>query len=91
LSAERVLELVCAVTGATPDELLQVVRGPRAIPARRFAVWSLRSLTLMTQKQIADMLGTTEVQVSNVIRRIDPMEATMSLWHTEMQLLLYDK
>jgi hypothetical protein len=45
-----------------------------------------------SQKRVAAHPSDKKAQMaSNVIRRIDPMAATMSLWHTEMQLLLYDK
>lgn len=83
IEPRQVLELVCELTNASLGELKQARRGPRANPARRFAVWALRENTLLTSAQIGQLLGMTHGQVSNVIHRFDPTVLPFRTWLDE--------
>ncbi len=83
--AAEVEAAVCALTGATPDELRRAVRGPRANPARRFAVWALRQSTSMSQSEIGRHLGMSANQVAKVLSRMRPgqsveLDAWQAAW-----------
>ena len=64
------------------------VRGPRANPARRFAVWALREHTLLEHKDIAEFMNMKQSQVSNALSRFkvgnDP---TLTKWVDALRLL----
>lgn len=87
LEAETVLEGVCAACACTADDLRRVVRGPRANPSRRFAVWALRRHTRLTQREIGQVLHMTTQQVANVLRRIQPSEEPFASWVRDWRLL----
>jgi len=80
LEPRRMLELVCQLTGATLDEIKTAQRGPRANPARRFAVWALREHTLSTSAEIGKLLGATHGQVSNALHRFDRYAEPFPAW-----------
>jgi REP element-mobilizing transposase RayT len=86
-SAIEVLARVCAITGAGETRLREAVKGPRANPARRFAVWALKRGTLMTHREIGAVLGMTEAQVAQVLRRLEakaePMGSWIARWRSE--------
>jgi REP element-mobilizing transposase RayT len=84
---ERLLELVCGVTGATMKDITVTVMGPRANPARRFAVWALREHTLLKSKEIAALLNMKYNQVSNVLSRFRGGREPMSKWIEELSML----
>ena len=66
---QRLLEMICEVTGSGLKEITTSVKGPRANPARRFAVWALRKHTILKNREIAGLLNMTYNQVSNVLSR----------------------
>ncbi len=80
VTERQVLEWVCAITGAGLDELRRSVRGPRANPARRFAVWALRHQTRLSHRAIGSLLDMSEVQVANVLRRWDARSSQLRGW-----------
>jgi REP element-mobilizing transposase RayT len=84
---ERLLELVCEATGATLKEITASVMGPRANPARRFAVWALREHTRLKNREIAAHLNMTYNQVSNVLSRFRGGVEPMSTWIDELSIL----
>ncbi|MDD5308584.1 MAG: transposase [Deltaproteobacteria bacterium] len=91
LEPRRALALVCAVTAAGRDELLSVEHGPRANPARRFAVWALCQRTDLTHGTVGRTLRMTAAQVANVLRRFDREAEPMRAWVEAWEERLYDK
>ncbi len=67
--ADTVLELVCRIAGRTEADLRRVERGPRANPARRFAILALDRWTLLTQRLVGERLDMSTSQVSKVLER----------------------
>jgi REP element-mobilizing transposase RayT len=67
---EHTLRRVTRVTGAPLPELREPRHGPRANPARRFAVWALRNATRLSHSAIGRQLGMSTNQVAKVLRRI---------------------
>lgn len=84
IEPEQLLELVSKITGAEPDEIFKSVMGPRANPARRFAVWALRNHTLLKNIEIADILDMTYNQVSNVLSRFAAKTEEMRKWMRDL-------
>jgi REP element-mobilizing transposase RayT len=84
VSAGEALRRVEKITGADHGRLRCAEMGPRANPARRFAVWALREGTLMTHREIGVALGMTEGQAAQVLRRlnakIEPMRSWIATW-----------
>ncbi len=73
MSVDAVLTEVCDIAGATRVELLRAVRGPKANPARRFAVWALAHGTALTQSAIGLELGMKAAHVGMTMGRIGRM------------------
>ncbi len=63
---------ICEVTGATSEELRTSKKGPRANPARRFAVWAIRQSTALSYGEIAHLLDMSPNQVAKVVQRMRP-------------------
>jgi hypothetical protein len=66
---EELFEMISQVTGMGRKEITMSAMGPRANPARRFALWALRENTLLKHKEIAALMKMTPSQVSNVLSR----------------------
>ena len=64
------LRRVCEKTGSKKAEIKRSVMGPRANPARRFAVWALWKTGLLTHRQIGEALGMSTVHVSKQLSRM---------------------
>ena len=84
IEPDRLLRLVSEITGCGLDEISTSVMGPRANPARRFAVWALRKHTRLKNKEIAGRLKMTYNQVSNVLSRFTAESGEMSTWIDEL-------
>ena len=84
MAAQDVLERVSIVTGKRLEELQDVAHGPRANPARRYAVWALKQHTQLNQQEIGDELDMSASQVSHVLRRLrkkdEPFRAWIDQW-----------
>jgi REP element-mobilizing transposase RayT len=80
----ELLRLICAVTGSSRAELRTTVMGPRANPARRFAVWALDRYTTITQGEIGAQLEMSAVQVGNVLGRLDLGVEPLATWKGEL-------
>lgn len=79
------LAAIAKLTGVELDALQRPARGPKASPARRFAVWALRQATEMSQPQVAQVLAMSKREVQNVELRLKrevrpPLEEWMRLW-----------
>lgn len=83
IDARSAVKLICKVTGEKEAELRAAVMGPRANPARRFAVWALKQRTLLTQKEIGSVLGMSAGQVAHVLRRIRFAKEPLTTWKAE--------
>jgi hypothetical protein len=68
--AERVLERVCELTGASMQELKRREMGPGANPARRFAAWALQRGGDQTYRQISRIIEMPYSQVAKLLGRI---------------------
>jgi DNA-directed RNA polymerase specialized sigma24 family protein len=80
METQTALDRICRITGVDVARLKTIERGPRANPARRFAVWALRDGTQMTQAEIGDLLGMSSSQVAHVLRRLNRGEAPIADW-----------
>ena len=78
--ADEALERVREITGATPPQLRRSERGPRANPARRFAVWALKRSTLLTHREIGTALGMSPEQAAQVLRKLRTREEPLKTW-----------
>jgi REP element-mobilizing transposase RayT len=84
----QTLRRVGETTGVARSAILQVTRGPRANPARRFAVWALHRTQRLTQAQIGEALGMSVRQVAAVLSRLragmpPPLEAWRKAFESE--------
>jgi putative transposase len=70
MTPDAVLEIVCQIASVPHARLLEVERGPRANPARRFAVWALAQLTDEPHGGIGQQLDMTRQQVSRLLTRL---------------------
>ncbi len=68
--AERVLQEVCELTGASMRELKRREMGPGANPARRFAAWALQRNGDQTYSQISRILEMPYSQVAKLLSKI---------------------
>ena len=84
VAPDRLLRLVSEITGCGLDELSTSVMGPRANPARRFAVWAFRKHTRLKSKGIAGILNRSYNQVSNVLSRFKAEPGEMSKWTNDL-------
>ncbi len=87
-TAAEVLQRVSRLTGASLADLRTVARGPRANPARRFAVWALRRNTDATAEVIGEHLEMALRQVHNLSQRVarspaPGLEAWMEAWRAD--------
>jgi REP element-mobilizing transposase RayT len=84
--AEEVMAEVCRITRASEEQLLLRELGPRANPARRFAVWALYRGAGMKQRDIAKRLRVPYYQVSKTLSRLrkggasQPLRGWMREW-----------
>ncbi len=69
-SPDEVERAVCRLSGARPETLRDVVRGPRANPPRRLAVWALSRAAGLTHSAIGARLGMSANQVAKVLDRM---------------------
>ena len=67
---QEVLDEVIKITGVGVADLRHKVMGPRANPARRFAIWALYRGTSLTQRQIGKLLNVPHLQVGKLLGRI---------------------
>jgi putative transposase len=67
---EEVLDEVTRITGVGIADLRHKVMGPRANPARRFAIWALCRGTGLTQRQIGKLLNVSHLQVGKLLGRM---------------------
>ena len=88
LDPERIEQLVCRITGASATDLRTPVRGPRANPARRFAVWAMREGATLPYSAIGSRLGMTTGHVAKVLRRFlrggQPFRQWVDRWYLEV-------
>ena len=88
IAPERLFEMILQVTGMDSETVTMSVMGPRANPARRFAVWALREYSLMKHKEIAAIVKMKQSQVANVLSRFktgdDP---NLQKWMEALRLL----
>jgi REP element-mobilizing transposase RayT len=88
IEPDRLFEMLLQVTGMDREGITMSVMGPRANPARRFAVWALREHTLLKHKEIAEFMKMNHSQVSNVLSRFkvgdDP---TLTKWAETLRFL----
>lgn len=69
-SPDKVLQDVCQISGASLKEIKKVGKGPRANPARRFAVWALYRGAGLKHREIAQSLHVPLYQVSRLLSRL---------------------
>lgn len=67
---EDVLDEVNRITGVDIAELRRKEMGPKANPARRFAIWALYRGTGLTQRQIGKLLHVSHLQVGKLLGRM---------------------
>lgn len=80
-----VLAAITKLTGAELDALQTPSRGPKASPARRFAVWALRQGTELSQSEVAEVLSMSKREVQNVEARLKielrpPLDGWVKQW-----------
>ena len=68
--AGELLELVARIAGCSVEALRRPEMGPRANPARRFAVWALSRAQTLSHRDIARLLEMSEAQVAKVLWRL---------------------
>jgi REP element-mobilizing transposase RayT len=91
IEPEHLFEMILQVTGMNRENIIKPVMGPRANPARRFAVWALREHSLLKHKEIAILMDMTQAQVSNVLSRFKAHnDPTLVKWAAKLERL-YDK
>jgi REP element-mobilizing transposase RayT len=80
MTSDAVLDKVSSLTGVNLQGLRTATFGPRANPARRFAVWALKHGTASTHAEIGRRLNMSANQVAHVLRRLNTEEAPISVW-----------
>ena len=80
MDPDEVERAVCEVTGETPATLRVAARGPRANPARRFAVWALRRQTKLSHSGIGRRLEMSSNQVAKVLARLREGNPSIADW-----------
>ena len=73
-TASEALARVEAITQTSATQLRQQQYGPRANPARRFAVWALVQNAALTHKEAGAHLGMSTTAVGKVLSRIQQRE-----------------
>ncbi len=84
----QTLKDVSVVTSSKPKDLKRSAMGPRANPARRFAVWALWNTRLLTHRQIARTLDMSVNHVSKLLSRLkkdfpEPLVGWRKAWEDE--------
>ena len=85
-SLEALLVRISHHCGVSVQDLLTVVLGPRANPARRFAVWAFSHQTHHTRTTIAETLGMPPGQALRLLQHLrretppEPLATWMSAW-----------
>jgi hypothetical protein len=83
---KEALERICEITGCKKRTLKKPEMGPRANPARRFAVWALWSTRLLTHRQIGNALEMTTVHVSKQLSRMNKkFPGALKKWRKEWE------
>ncbi len=83
---ERVLARVRDITGASQEDLMCQELGPRANPARRFAIWALYRSSGLTHRELGEILDVPYGQVANLLSRMrrqevqQPVRGWMDEW-----------
>jgi hypothetical protein len=85
LTMNQVLDKVRAITGESINRLRETEYGPRANPARRFAVWALAKHTQMTHSEIGKTLNMSANQAAHVLRRVKFDEEPFKHWSGKWQ------
>jgi len=89
MTPAQVLRRVTALTEASRKRLRETAFGPRANPARRFAVWALVRSAGLTHRQAAHELKMSPAQVANTMSRFgrrgfpEPIDAWVFEWLAE--------
>ena len=84
---EATLSRALRISEATRKQVRKVEQGPRANPARRFAVWALDRGTTLTHREIGERLGMSTTQVAKVLSRLrsgpvpEPLDQWIEGWH----------
>jgi REP element-mobilizing transposase RayT len=84
-----VLRKICRITKTDKEQLRRSQHGPRANPARRFAIWALNRSTGLTNRQIGALLDVSYHQVSKVLGALrkatstQPVGGWISRWIAE--------
>jgi len=71
------------------EDILTVAKGPRANPARRFAIWALSHKAGLSHKDIAATLYASQHQVAKALNRMRnkenslPMKDWIERFHAE--------
>ena len=84
-SVSEVLERVCRVTGASLEELRTARKGPRANPARRFAVFALVWEAGLTHRSAGEALRMSTQQVANVMKRWTGKDDQQRRWREALE------
>jgi REP element-mobilizing transposase RayT len=88
VDADTLLDAVRRVTGAPLSELKTARQGPRANPARRFAVWALTEHTLLTHREIGSLLDMSVNQTSKVVTRFNGSKEPLASWMNELTIYM---
>jgi REP element-mobilizing transposase RayT len=80
IDTKNAVKLICEVTGETEAVLRLAVMGPRANPARRFAVWALKQRTTLTHREIGRVLAMSADQIAHVLSRIRFARKPLKTW-----------
>lgn len=82
---DPVLDAIAVHTGTPVDQIRRAESGPRANPARRFAVWALRNTSALSQAEVGRVLEMSLRQVQNVEQRLkrdakEPIRGWIASW-----------
>ncbi len=85
LSPDPVLNAIAGHTGTPVDQIRRSESGPRANPARRFAVWALRNTSYLSQAEVGRLLDMSLRQVQNIEQRLkrdvkEPIRSWIATW-----------
>lgn len=88
-SPDEVLKDVCRITGSSLKQIKKTDKGPRANPARRFAIWALYRGAGIKHREISETLNVPLYQVSKLLSRLrkgnvsQPLKRWMNQWLAE--------
>lgn len=82
---DEIFAWVAELTGVSRESLMERRYGPRANPARRFAVWVLSTDTALNQREVGRLMNMSANQVSLVLsrlrkRRSPDIDSWMATW-----------